>query len=378
MRIFLAPAAGRHTFFGQFNWDGLVSNAGALVGEVMPRLAEIKGEVKTITPAMIAPSTDRWLLASLLQKAIRRDQPQMALGAAFGLLEIDTPRLWRRLATVALEDIGIGELDVTLLVLAASMIPAVRRALGGNRECLAVVIPLACKAIKDRTADHLGSLVRSLGQEGFPPAALPKPARSWQDDLQRCASLSHSWKQGLIGLDSVLECFEALEAPAALVEGCRLYGRRVRDELFIHALAAWCIGKEAAPEPVALARPSLEGHDLGGMADYALDPLHTRLGRRAVEIWLKSYLGAPPFGLRAVVAALWNQESALCGQTLFWGLGGEIQAAAYQADLCAHGFAPARHQELDAWIRQERSVLLSARLMVWKSHARGYRLEEAA
>jgi hypothetical protein len=114
------------------------------------------------------------------------------------------------------------------------------------------------------------------------------------------------------------------------------------------------------------------------MVDYALDPLHTRLGRRAVEIWLKSYLEAPPFGLRPVVAAPWNQESALCGQTLFWGLGGEIQAAAYQADLGAHGLAPERHRELDAWIRQERSVLLSARLMVWKSHARGCRLEEAA
>jgi hypothetical protein len=352
----------------------------ALVREVMPRLDEIKRHAESINPAPISPCADRWLLASLLQKAIRRDQPHMALGAALSLLEIDSARVWRRLATVALEDIGVGDLDVTLLLLAASTAAVVRRALGGNRECLAAIMPLACKAVKDRTADHLGSLVRygRSFMDGGSPDPQPPLSGRWLDYVRTGASLAHTWKEGLSPVDGVLECFQALEAPAALLEGCSLYARRVRDELFIHALTAWRIWKDEAPESVALARPSLEGHDLGGMVDYALDPLHTRLGRRAVEVWLKSYLQPPPFGLRPVAAALWNQESALCGQTLFWGLGGEIQAAAYQADLCAHGLAPERHPELDAWIRRERPLLLSAREMVWRSHVRAHRLEEAA
>jgi hypothetical protein len=71
-----------------------------------------------------------------------------------------------------------------------------------------------------------------------------------------------------------------------------------------------------------------------------------------------------------VAAALWNAEAALCNQTLFWQVGGEIQAAAYGADLKARGLSPERHSEIFAWIAQERSVLTAARQMVWQSHIR--------
>jgi hypothetical protein len=168
----------------------------------------------------------------------------------------------------------------------------------------------------------------------------------------------------------VIEYFQVRHAPTALLEACEFYERRIRDGLFIQALTAWRIWREEAPQRLALARSGLEGHPLGGIPDYALDPLHTRLGRRAVELWLRSYMQKPPFGLGQVAAALWNYESALCCQTLFWDIGTEIQTAAYSVDLTAHGLPAERHCELQSWIAKEHSLLLAARDMVWRSHIR--------
>lgn len=56
---------------------------------------------------------DRWILASLLQKAIRRDEPEWALPAAASLLRIDPVGLWRRLLVIAFEDVSFA--DVALV-----------------------------------------------------------------------------------------------------------------------------------------------------------------------------------------------------------------------------------------------------------------------
>lgn len=355
-----------------------MSKTSGLVREILPRLEAMKGRAIEVAPAPISPCADRWLLASLLQKAIRRDQAETALGAAIGLLEMDAPRLWRRLATIALEDVGVGDLDVTLALLGVSTVPALRRALGGNRGSLEVMVPLACQAVKDRSADHLGSLVRHrcpFDGDKFDIANVP-PYGHWRRDLLGAAGLVPAWK-GSFPLEGVLETFRERKTPGPLLEACELYARRVRDELFILALAAWQIWNTASPEKVALSRAGMEGHSVHGIPDYAFDPLHTRLGRRAVEVWLKSYLPRPPFGGAQVAAALWNAEAALCRQTLFWSVGGEIKAAAYQADLEAHGLPRERHQELLDWIQREKPLLLSARQMVWASHVRSFE-EKAA
>jgi hypothetical protein len=414
-----------------------------LVHHLKDRVEFLRSSAIAIEPATISCGADRWLMASLLQKAIRRGQPQMALAAALTLLEMDQPRLWRRLMTVALEDIGVGALDVALDLTAISASAVARRLLGGSRAALEIVIPLACRAVKDRTADHLASLVRhgqsanqaesagswppssSLLRHGQSPdpgegakasgkdhpdaaasvtsflpsfapfaheppdgsmsalygpvppgdaVALSAPAASawsgWQDHLHTAAAFGQAWELDRIKVGEILEYFQRRGAPEALLEGCGCHASRSGDGLFIQALIAWQIWQEAAPEPVALARTGLEGQQLGGIPDYALDPLHTRLGRRVTELWLRSYLEKPPFASRQVAAALWNAEAAVCNQTLFWQVGGQIQTAAYSADLTAQGLCPSRHREIFAWLAQERSVLTAARQMVWQSHIR--------
>jgi replication-associated recombination protein RarA len=54
---------------------------------------------------------DRWVAASLLQKAVRRGETQLALRAAFTLHQFDRASVWRRLMIIAVEDIGAAEPD---------------------------------------------------------------------------------------------------------------------------------------------------------------------------------------------------------------------------------------------------------------------------
>ncbi len=66
------------------------------------------------------PNVDKWLAASALQKAIRRGNEVEALLCARLIVDVDRQRLWRRLAVIAMEDVGIADIDaVADTVLAA-------------------------------------------------------------------------------------------------------------------------------------------------------------------------------------------------------------------------------------------------------------------
>jgi replication-associated recombination protein RarA len=58
-------------------------------------------------PLPISP----WVAMSLLQKAIRRGEENLALRAAATLLRDAPDRLWRRLGCIAFEDVGVADLD---------------------------------------------------------------------------------------------------------------------------------------------------------------------------------------------------------------------------------------------------------------------------
>ena len=109
---------------------------------------------------------------------------------------------------------------------------------------------------------------------------------------------------------------------------------------------------------------------IGDLPDYAFDPLHTRLGQRAIELWLRSYMTKLPFSSRQVAIALWNDESAFCDRVLGWPLGLEIARGANAADLAARHVPKERQDELRAWVVRERAVLTLARKAVWESQMR--------
>ncbi|NIF42516.1 hypothetical protein F3J14_16815 [Burkholderia sp. Tr-862] len=93
--------------------------------------------------------SDRWLLASNLQKAIRLGLTEVALATAVKLLQVDESYLWRRLPVVAYEDVGAGSHERCLEVLQLFRRTALHRRFGSMRVAGYLVRRL-CDAPKSR------------------------------------------------------------------------------------------------------------------------------------------------------------------------------------------------------------------------------------
>ncbi|MCK1693091.1 hypothetical protein [Bradyrhizobium sp. 144] len=96
-----------------------------------------------------------WTAMSALQKAIRRGRKQIALAAASTLLAQSPERLWRRLACIAFEDIGLGDVELTALTTAAMAGKRMRATLGGEWKVASFLITRMANATKCRAADDL-------------------------------------------------------------------------------------------------------------------------------------------------------------------------------------------------------------------------------
>jgi hypothetical protein len=327
-------------------------------------------------PAPLADyaNADVWLLASLLQKAVRRGELQAARRAGHQLLKLDPPRLWRRIMTLALEDIGIGDITACAALVGLATAKETRRLL--EPHTLDVALALGCGALKDRSSDHLTSILRL----SHPDRALLK-ASSINALLAVVASASQPWLRRLHAARLAEErCAEQKNAilfdsfaewgvPAPLLTAARVYHRRGRDGLAVLTCLAWCFWHETPSHSVRL-QTAAEICSIGDLPDYAFDPLHTRLGQRAVDLWLRSYLTKVPFGARQVAAALWNIESAACDRILDWPLGREIESAAHSADLIRRAVPAERHASLYGWVQQQRQGLCCARKAVFESEQR--------
>jgi hypothetical protein len=109
---------------------------------------------------------------------------------------------------------------------------------------------------------------------------------------------------------------------------------------------------------------------IGELPAYALDPVNMRIGKRAVDLWLRSYIAKPQWLPRQGAACLWNSDNAACDRTLSWSLGDAIRERAYAADLAYRGLPAARHAELANWIARERPVPIFARQAAFDSATR--------
>ena len=102
-------------------------------------------------PLAISP----WMAMSLLQKAIRRGEVELALRAAATLIEVSPDRLWRRLLVIAFEDVGVADIDSIALTVAAVGSRSVRKQLGGDWLVASWLVDRLARARKCRAADDL-------------------------------------------------------------------------------------------------------------------------------------------------------------------------------------------------------------------------------
>lgn len=80
---------------------------------------------------------------------------RVALRAAATLVNADVRVLWRRLVVTALEDLGIGEVDLLARIVAAARDRAWRQKVGGDWRIAAALIERACTGTKCTSANDL-------------------------------------------------------------------------------------------------------------------------------------------------------------------------------------------------------------------------------
>lgn len=106
-------------------------------------------------PAVEALCTSPWVAMSAMQKAIRRGDVELAERAAVTLLKCDPSRLWRRLAGIVIEDIGLASVETIRLVMAATSGKAFRQQFGGDHRVASILVARMCAAPKCRAADDM-------------------------------------------------------------------------------------------------------------------------------------------------------------------------------------------------------------------------------
>jgi hypothetical protein len=102
-------------------------------------------------PLNISP----WVAMSLLQKAIRRGESELAQQAAATLLLIAPDRLWRRCGAAAFEEVGVADLQTVSLVTAALAGKRYRATIGGEWKAASFIVDRMTKVPKCRAADDL-------------------------------------------------------------------------------------------------------------------------------------------------------------------------------------------------------------------------------
>ena len=241
---------------------------------------------------------DPWVASSLLQKAIRRANVQLAERAAFTLFRYRGQGIWRRLIVIAFEDVGVGSLDALLQTTRACMSAEWRRAVGGDDVSLRIVSRLLAEAPKDRSPDYLicaahdhpaleesrrevggMSLAQRIAFVGKTASSLPIQAiAAWY------ASGVEWGKEHRIGrgdLKALMGTFRDLGVPSDLVTATHIAAMRTREPIVVMTPLIWLASQKAG------------GHDLvdcpvpsvtmiGELPAYALDK-HTAPGKAAIR-----------------------------------------------------------------------------------------------
>jgi hypothetical protein len=333
------------------------------------------------------PHADQYVLASLIQKAVRRGSMDIARRAGRQLLAVDPGRLWRRLRVIAVEDIGLGDPAAMIDMVAITSSATLRRRLGSNTAALDNALCIACLAAKERSVDHLHSLAQ---REPLPDANQDRLRRASDHALVAVLLSSHhdmaeraraaallaertdtlTIRQRLERLHPTFQSFRDLGASGDLIAAVQVCTGREGALLPLYLLLAWALHLNGGAASTITQHEPPPAASIDGLPAFGLDPHHTRIGRRAVQLWYRSYLKPPPWTPRQIGMALWNVEAAACDQTLDWPTGLELRRRAYRADLLACDVPEHRHPDLYCWVMTEQDALTSARQAAWRSAIR--------
>ncbi|MFK7842872.1 MAG: hypothetical protein AB8B54_11460, partial [Sphingorhabdus sp.] len=110
-------------------------------------------------PQLSMPLPDIWIVKSLLQKAIRRNDLAQALRATQFAIELDRKSFWRRLPIIAWEDVGIADINLCNSVCMLARSKRLRSKIGHEWLVASYLVTKLCAAPKDRSSDDLLTVI---------------------------------------------------------------------------------------------------------------------------------------------------------------------------------------------------------------------------
>jgi hypothetical protein len=243
------------------------------------------------------PSCEKWIASSALQKCVRRGTIELGQRAAITFLGLDRPGLWRRLISIAFEDVGAADTDALIETVAVAT-SADWRAKVGEEKALAYLVQRLAEAPKDRSADYLMLAARhhpSLGHMRNTCSTNSIEMRlKLLTDLTRLLAERAVAAWFLSGLDERYEKIVGRGDPRALEEAYRALG--ADDRLCTATMAAARRTREPFNILVPLVWLEIQRSGFSAVRDFPLPhspvidglPLcaideHTRPGKQAIN-----------------------------------------------------------------------------------------------
>jgi MgsA AAA+ ATPase C terminal len=355
---------------------------------VLDRIADVG--IECDTPALLR--CDRWIAASLLQKAIRRSETQLALRAAQTLSSVNRSYTWRRLLVIAFEDVGAADSEAVIETVAVATTPKWRSS-RGEMESLAYAVTRLAEAPKDRSADYLISAAESHpslsdARERCLKADLqdrlrivrelsrPLPVRSLAAWLSSGIQAHNGPRIGAGSLRQLSRTLVELGASEDFVSSIILAAKRTREPMVTLVPLIWLesqrdqfakIRDEAVPEsPV-----------LDGIPMYAFDK-HTRLGLTAIHrliqesdrlrYCLEQYVPKEAWRRAAQMAAFYT-DAYLVSHRLEWSLSRPLEELGIESDFCSVRVSHKALIPLRQALRHEVGKLNQIRQELWELQA---------
>lgn len=323
----------------------------ALDQELLERLLDSLGPYEEAQPISCS---DRSLLSSCWQKAIRRGDVAWALRCADRLLIIDPPYVWRRIKLIALEEVSAANLSLVAETLAIAGKIATRRRAGERTILYALTERLAkttkcrlpCDLLTWLPLDEVTSTPDVMAFTRTPCiTTLRDVAASWKSVAGISVREGNRWRSITRSNPALRDRWLEEAEMSALVQYIVRRGGGT-DQLNVLLVPALQVLQLEHPHIVTDQIPPSSRVEIGGVPAYAYC-VFSEAGRQALrrlliqESLLQRYVqgGGLAAAVRTVGYAVFYVEGVVCDQRIETTIALDVRTRASASYLIRHGVA---------------------------------------
>lgn len=304
---------------------------------------------------------DPWATSSLLQKAIRRSEVELALHAARELYRYRGKAVFRRLLNVAFEDVGIANPELVAEVTFLTFDKQARAMIGSDLELILDLAKRLALSPKDRSTDYLVCSAIKSAEGKAKQAHMHGKATSeligiivdpQQPLLRRaCAALVACTAENVMVLGPTLRTILGEldgQNPSPLHGAVEAAAKRSLGSYILMAPLLW-LSMQREPAHVRVIDEELPATEyLGGIPLYTFDK-HTSVGKRAISRLFKENaemrrvvleFAAPAAAEKVAAMAAFYADAVPIKRRLEWALSPHLRALGCDADMVGAGCDP--------------------------------------